>query len=94
MSDFESRAKAELAASNVAHADETGINIGGKGHWLHSLSSDSWTLYHPHEGRGLDAMNDMGVLPGFDGILCHDHWKPYRAVSETMTQLNDSLHYR
>ncbi len=27
---FESRAKDELAASDVAHADETGINIGGK----------------------------------------------------------------
>jgi transposase len=22
-------------------------------------------------------MNDMGVLPLFSGILCHDHWKPY-----------------
>ena len=22
-------------------------------------------------------MNEMGVLPNFHGILCHDHWKPY-----------------
>jgi transposase len=22
-------------------------------------------------------MNAMGILPGFKGILCHDHWKPY-----------------
>ena len=22
-------------------------------------------------------MDDMGVLPRFKGILCHDHWKPY-----------------
>lgn len=86
--DFESRAKEELAASNVAHADETGINIGGKGHWLHCLSNDSWTLYHPHERRGLDAMNDMGVLPGFDGILCHDHWKPYYRIDCTHALCN------
>ncbi len=86
--DFESRAKDELAASNVAHADETGINIGGKGHWLHCLSNDSWTLYHPHERRGLDALNDMGVLPRFDGILCHDHWKPYYRIDCTHALCN------
>jgi transposase len=86
--DFESRTKDELAASNVAHADETGINIGGKGHWLHCLSNDSWTLYHPHERRGLDAMNDMGVLPRFDGILCHDHWKPYYRIDCTHALCN------
>jgi transposase len=88
LSDFESRAKEELAASKVAHADETGINIGGKGHWLHCLSNDSWTLYHPHERRGLDAMNDMGVLPRFDGILCHDHWKPYYRIDCTHALCN------
>ena len=77
LGDFGSRVKDELADSDVAHADETGINIGGKRHWLHCLSNNSWTFYHPHERRGLDAMNDMGVLPKFNGILCHDHWKPY-----------------
>jgi len=77
LADFESRAKDELATSELAHADETGINIGGKGHWLHGISNDLWTLYHPHEKRGTEAMNDMGILPRFTGILCHDHWKPY-----------------
>ena len=72
---FEARAKDELARAKVAHADETGINIGGKRHWLHGLSNDQWTCYHPHEKRGTDAMDDMGVLPRFKGILCHDHWK-------------------
>ncbi len=85
---FESRVKDELAASDVAHADETGINIGGKRHWLHCLSNNSWTLYHPHGKRGLDAMNDMGVLPGFDGILCHDHWKPYYRIDCTHALCN------
>jgi len=77
LADFENRARTELAAAKVAHADETGINLGGKRHWLHCLSNDQWTCYHPHAKRGTDAMNDMGVLPMFSGILCHDHWKPY-----------------
>ena len=77
LADVEDRIKNELAAAKVAHADETGINLGGKRYWLHCLSNDQWTCYHPHEKRGTDAMNDMGVLPMFSGILCHDHWKPY-----------------
>ena len=77
LGEFEDKAKDELAAGKLVHADETGINIGGKRHWLHGVSSDRWTLYHPHEKRGTDAMNDMDILPRFKGILCHDHWKPY-----------------
>jgi transposase len=77
LGDFENLAKIELAASDVAHADETGINIGGKRLWLHCASNDGWTFYCPHEKRGTDAMDDIGILPRFKGILCHDHWKPY-----------------
>lgn len=77
LADVENRAKNELAAAKLVHADETGINIGGKRHWLHGLSNDQWTCYHPHEKRGTEAMDEMGVLPRFKGILCHDHWKPY-----------------
>lgn len=49
---FEERVKTELAASDVLHADETGINMGGKGHWLHLASNTSWTYFYPHEKRG------------------------------------------
>ena len=77
LDDFEGQVKNKLATSDLAHADETGINIGGKRHWLHCVSNQDWTFYHPHEKRGIDAMVDMGILPEFNGILCHDHWKPY-----------------
>ena len=77
LANFETWVKDQLASSDLAHADETGINIGGKRHWLHCVSNGFWTLYYPHKKRGTDAMNDMGILPRFQGILCHDHWKPY-----------------
>jgi len=88
LAEFENRVKNKLAASELAHADETGINIGGKGHWLHCVSNDFWTLYYPHEKRGTDAMNAMGILPGFKGILCHDHWKPYYKLDCTHALCN------
>ena len=74
---FESIAKGQLILQEVLNADETGINIKGKLHWLHTAGNDLWTLFYPHEKRGLEAMNAMGVLKDFAGILCHDHWKPY-----------------
>ena len=88
LADFEGQVKNKLAASNLAHADETGINIGGKRHWLHCVSNEYWTFYHPHQKRGIDAMIDMGILPEFNGILCHDHWKPYYKIHCTHALCN------
>ena len=76
-----------MAASDLAHVDETGINIGGKGHWLHCVSNDFWTFYYPHEKRGMDAMNAMGILPGLRDP-CHDHWKPYYKLDCTHALCN------
>jgi transposase len=85
---FENIAKEQLRISGVAHADETSINKGGGRFWLHCVSNDFWTLYYPHERRGLEAFEAMGVLPGFRGILCHDHWKPYYRLDCTHALCN------
>lgn len=74
---FEQKVIAQLLQSNVVHADETGINIGGKNHWLHCVSSPQWTLYYAHAKRGLEAMHSKPLLALYTGILVHDHWKPY-----------------
>jgi len=67
----------KLVLSDLIHADETGINIGGKRVWLHNASNSWYTFFYPHHKRGREAMDAMGVLPSFQGTLCHDHWKPY-----------------
>lgn len=74
---FEHWVKNQLAKSDLMHADETGINIGGKRHWLHCACNASLTWFAPHAKRGTDAMDEIGILPFFKGVLCHDHWKPY-----------------
>jgi transposase len=74
---FEKILQLQLTESEFLHVDETGINIGGKGHWLHCISNLFWTYYYPHKKRGGEAMDEMGILPKFKGLLCHDHWKPY-----------------
>lgn len=74
---FEDIIKCKLIKEKLLHADETGINIDGKLHWLHTASSKLLTMFYPHPKRGFDAISDMGILENFRGILCHDHWKPY-----------------
>lgn len=74
---FEQWVKGKLSSSELIHADETGININGKHHWLHCASNTTLTWFAPHAKRGTEAMDDIGILPFFEGVLCHDHWKPY-----------------
>jgi transposase len=77
LGDFDQWVRKKLASSSLIHADETGINIGGKRNWLHSASNTEFTFFHPHGKRGSEALDEIGILPAFAGILCHDHWKPY-----------------
>jgi transposase len=74
---FEAWVKSKLLASPLIHSDETGINIGGDRRWLHNVSNDNFTYFYPHLKRGCEAMDEMGILPTYQGIVCHDHWKPY-----------------
>ena len=76
---FERLTKQKLSSSALIHGDETGINVGGKRIWLHSASNNLWTHLYPHNNRGNEATNEIGILPEFKGILCHDHWKAYYA---------------
>lgn len=83
-----------LRASDVLHADETSINIGGKKIWLHGVGSTHWTLYTPHAKRGREAVDEAGVLPDFQGIVCHDHWKPYYTLTHCQHSLCNAHHLR
>ena len=78
---FEAWLIQKLIKSDLNHADETGINIDGKRHWLHCVSNSNLTYLYPHNLRGTVAMESGGVIPLFKGVLCHDHWKPYYSYS-------------
>lgn len=77
LASFEDWVRGQLARASLLHADETGINIGGKRHWLHCAGNGTLTYFQAHAKRGIEAMEEGGVLPNFQGVLCHDHWKPY-----------------
>ncbi|MGH3787828.1 MAG: IS66 family transposase, partial [Pseudonocardiaceae bacterium] len=66
-----------IADAQVAHFDETGLRVEGKLHWVHSASTDKYSLITVHQRRGREAMDAAGVLPGFAGVGVHDAWAPY-----------------
>ena len=94
LASFSERVKKELVAASRVHVDETGININGKGHWLHCASNDLWTDFFPHKKRGNQAMDTRGILPQFNGVLCHDHWKPYYRYTNCLHALCNAHHLR
>ena len=66
-----------LVRAVVAHADETGVRVGGKLHGLQVLSTDPVTTYFAHAKHGQDALEAFGLLADFGGILVHDHGSAY-----------------
>jgi transposase len=87
-------AREALVGSALMHVDETGVNINGKRHWLHVTSNRQWTFYEVHATRGGEAMDAIGIIPLFKGILCHDHWKAYFCYTDCQHALCNAHHLR
>ncbi len=74
---FTAAARAQLAAAEVVHVDETGLRVARRLHWLHVACSALFTVLFCSAKRGKDGIDAVGVLPGFTGIAVHDAFAPY-----------------
>jgi transposase len=69
----------------VVGADESGLRVACRLHWLHTVASEKLTWYGVHAQRGLPAIEAHGILPKLLGTAVHDCWGPY-------WRLNNCLH--
>jgi transposase len=74
---FERELKKALINSDINHADETPIKVGKSQSYLHVFSNEFFTFLKPHASRGLKAVDAMGVIPKFKGILSSDFFGMY-----------------
>ena len=86
--------KKQLLGRSVLYTDETGINTNGKRNWVHVVADPLWTYLFPHAKRGREAIDAMGTLSSYRGILCHDHWKPYFKFEDIIHALCNAHHLR
>jgi transposase len=73
----EAQIHAGLRRSAVVHFDETGLRIASARQWVHSAGTKTLTLYRAHAKRGREAIDAMGVLPGYEGVSVHDAYTSY-----------------
>lgn len=74
---------AVLKTLPVLHVDETSDRLETKNCWMHVIATPLYTLLHASVTRGEAAIEEVGVLHGYRGVIVHDrlamYWKLKRA---------------
>ena len=76
---WEQSAIERLLAMPTLHVDETSLRVERQNHWIHVCSSGDITLKFLHPRRGQEAMQAIGVIPRYGGVMIHDCWASYLA---------------
>ena len=80
-----------LGRSPVVGADETGGRVGVAKRWFHVLCTPALSLIVCHRSRGMEAVNDIGVLPDYRGVIVHDGLALYDSLGASHAQCNAHL---
>ena len=91
---FEQRVVELLPQAPVNGCDESGLRVAKHLYWLHVVSNPLLTFYGVHAKRGVEAMNEFGILPRCTHWLIHDHWKPYFTYDACLHALCNQHHLR
>ena len=76
---WEKAAIEQLLTLPALHVDETSLRVEKKNQWIHVCSGGELTLKFLHEKRGQEAMQAIGVIPRYGGVIVHDCWASYLA---------------
>ena len=68
----ELKIKRQLRRSPILHADETGLRVAGRLHYVQVASTARLTPYGADARRGKRAIARIGILPEYRGTCVHD----------------------
>ncbi len=74
---WEQSAIEKLLQMPAIHADETSLRVDRKNHWIHVCSAGDITLKFLHRKRGKEAIENIGIIPRYGGVVIHDCWQSY-----------------
>ncbi len=74
---WEQSATEQILTMPSMHADETSLRVDKKNQWIHVYSSAEITLKYLHPKRGGEAIDDIGIIPRYGGVVIHDCWASY-----------------
>jgi len=77
LADWEASAIEELLRLPTLHADETSLRVDRKNHWIHVYSGGDITIKRLHRKRGCEAIEQIGIIPRYGGVVVHDCWASY-----------------
>ena len=81
--DFLPRVRELIASAPVAHADETCARAEGKLRYLHVACTEYLTAMHIGN-RTMEAIDEGGIWPVFDGILVRDGYAGYTHLDHVL----------
>ena len=72
---------------HYVHLDETGSNVGGEMYWMHCIATPLYTFVSVQQKRGKEAMDAIGFLAAYVGVIVHDCWASYWAFENVLHAL-------
>lgn len=84
---WEAAAIARLLDMPVLHVDETSLRVDRKNHWIHVCAGGPITVKGLHRKRGCEAVDALGIIPRYGGVIVHDCWKTYLTYTRCKHQL-------
>jgi len=74
---WERQAIKTILKTPALHVDETSLRVDKKKQWIHVYSSGDVTLKFLHHKRGKEAIENIGIIPLYGGVIIHDCWSSY-----------------
>ncbi|MFN2120090.1 MAG: IS66 family transposase [Anaerolineales bacterium] len=79
---WEQAAIEQILALPAMHVDETSLRVDRKNQWIHVCSAGDITCKFLHPKRGREAIEAIGVIPRYGGVVIHDCWASYLAYEQ------------